>query len=65
MTDRLMIVDDDLDTRAMLRDLVHAATEVTIVEAQDGMEALLTLRQHAPDLILPIWRCRVSAGMTC
>jgi len=52
MTDRLMIVDDDLDTRAMLRDLVHAATEATIVEAQDGMEALLTLRQHAPDLIL-------------
>lgn len=52
MTDRLLIVDDDPETRSLLRDLVLAATEATVVEAQDGTEALLTLRQHAPDLIL-------------
>ena len=52
MTDRLMIVDDDPETRALLNDLVLATTEATVVEAQDGTEALLTLRQHAPDLIL-------------
>lgn len=52
MTDRILIVDDDSETRSLLRELALATTDATVAEAPDGANALLMLREHAPDMIL-------------
>ena len=64
MTDRLMIVDDDLDT-VPCSAIGARGDGSDHRRAQDGMEALLTLRQHAPDLILLDLEMPGPAGMTC
>ena len=50
MATRVMIVDDSLFMRRMLRDiLVEEGFEIT-AEASDGEEAVALYRQHRPDL---------------
>ncbi|MFV8753373.1 response regulator [Nannocystaceae bacterium ST9] len=48
---RVLIVDDDEDTREVLRTLIHRLG-VETTEAGDGEEALRSLRSFAADLIL-------------
>jgi two-component system, cell cycle response regulator DivK len=51
MTKRILVVEDQEDNRAILRDLLaHAGYEM--VEVGDGEAALAAARQHRPDLIL-------------
>jgi two-component system, cell cycle response regulator DivK len=51
MTKRILVVEDQEDNRAILRDLlVHAGYEV--IEAPDGAQALTAATSHRPDLIL-------------
>jgi len=51
MTKRILVVEDQEDNRAILRDLlVHAGYEV--VEVGDGEKALPAATAHHPDVIL-------------
>lgn len=51
MPKKLMIVDDDSGVRRLLRRLVQAMGH-SVVEAADGTEAVATVRQERPDLVL-------------
>jgi len=50
--DTILIVDDDPETRALLRDQVFSAKTFRVFEAKDGPDALLRLGEHRPDLIV-------------
>ena len=47
---RVLVVDDNADMRAYLRNLLVGAHEVEL--AADGETALASIRRHAPDLVL-------------
>jgi two-component system, cell cycle response regulator DivK len=51
MTKRILVVDDQEDLRAILRDLL-TASGYTIIEAIDGSEGIAKARSARPDLIL-------------
>lgn len=51
-TDTILIVDDDPDTRTLLREQVLSSANFRVAEAKDGPDALQVLRQHPPDLIV-------------
>lgn len=48
---RLLIVDDALIMRKMLRDLAGQAGWQVVAEAADGLEAVARYREHRPDLV--------------
>ncbi len=50
--DTILIVDNDPGGRELLREQVFAAKNFRVFEAKDGPDALLLLRQHAPDLVI-------------
>jgi DNA-binding response OmpR family regulator len=50
--DIILIVDDDPDTRALLKDQVLAAPNFRVIEAPDGPDALQAIRRQPPDLII-------------
>ena len=47
---KVMIVDDSLFMRKMLRDLLEREGYQVVAEASDGVEAVATYREHLPDL---------------
>lgn len=47
----ILIVEDDPDTRGLLRFYLEAS-QATVIEASDGYEALPLVEEHRPDLIL-------------
>jgi CheY-like chemotaxis protein len=47
----VLVVDDDLDLRAMVQRSL-APLAATIVQAQDGFDAVVFAKQHPPDLVL-------------
>ncbi len=51
-SDTILIVDDDPETRALLREQVLAAPNFQVLEAKDGPEALKNFRKQLPDLII-------------
>ena len=50
--DTLLIVDDDPEVRTLLREQVFSAKEYRVIEAKDGPDALLRLKDQPPDLVL-------------
>jgi DNA-binding response OmpR family regulator len=50
--DTILIVDDDPETRALLREQVLTAPNFQVLEAKDGPEALRNFRKQLPDLII-------------
>ena len=60
---RALLVDDQADARARLRDLLHAHGWV-VEEARHGAEALLKARQAPPDLVLAELLLPVLDGFT-
>ena len=48
---RILIVEDQEDLRAILRDLL-TATGYTVIEAVDGVEGVAKARSDSPDLVL-------------
>jgi DNA-binding response OmpR family regulator len=50
--DTILIVDDDPDTRTLLREQVLSSANFRVVEAKDGPDALQLIRQQPPDLIV-------------
>jgi two-component system cell cycle response regulator DivK len=51
MTKRILVVEDQEDLRAILRDFL-TASGYGIIEAMDGSEGVTKARVHRPDLIL-------------
>ncbi len=50
---RVLVVDDEWMVRAMLRTILHAAGDITVVaEATDGADAVTKARRHHPDVAL-------------
>jgi DNA-binding response OmpR family regulator len=50
--DTILIVDDDPETRALLREQVLTALNFQVLEAKDGPEALQIFRKQPPDLVI-------------
>ncbi len=50
--DMILIVDNDPEVRALLREHVLDSQAFEVLEAKDGPDALLIARQHYPDLVL-------------
>ena len=51
MPKRVMIVDDALFMRAMLRDIFELAGWQVVAEADNGEQAIVEYRNHQPDLV--------------
>src|SRR5438045_3006607 len=51
MSKRILVVEDQLDTRRIIRDML-ASTDYEITEAEDGEQALAAVAKQRPDLIL-------------
>jgi two-component system, chemotaxis family, chemotaxis protein CheY len=49
---RILIVDDNLMIRTLLRDILTSAGHEVVGEARDGLEAPTLLHEHRPDLVL-------------
>jgi len=50
--DVILIIDDEPENRLLLKEQVFAASNYRVVEAKDGADGLLKLRQSNPDLIV-------------
>ena len=51
MSKRILVVEDQPDSRQIIRDMV-AGTDYEITEAENGEEALAAIAKQRPDLIL-------------
>ena len=51
MSKRVLIVDDALFMRTMLRDIFEAAGWDVVAEAEDGKQAIISYKEHQPDLV--------------
>jgi two-component system cell cycle response regulator DivK len=51
MTKRILVVEDQEDSRRIMRDLL-TTTEYEVTEAENGEEALAAVAKQRPDLIL-------------
>jgi len=51
MSKRILVVEDQADTRQIIRDML-ASTDYEITEAENGHEALVAIAKQRPDLIL-------------
>ena len=52
MNKTVMIVEDELFFRELLRDILEKADYTVVAEAADGIEALAKYRQLRPDIII-------------
>ena len=52
MSGCILVVEDQMDNRQILRDLLGSAGYQLIVEAENGEEALAAVAKQRPDLIL-------------
>lgn len=48
----ILIVDDDAETRSLLREQVFASDDFKVIEAKDGPDALRIIQQQPPDLVV-------------
>jgi two-component system, cell cycle response regulator DivK len=51
MSKRILVVEDQADTRQIIRDML-ASTDYEITEAENGEQALAAIAKERPDLIL-------------
>ena len=63
MSKRILVVEDQLDTRRIIRDML-AATDYEIIEAEDGEQALAAIAKQRPDLILMDVQLPIMDGYT-
>lgn len=52
MVKRIMIVDDDLATRTMLRDILESGGHKVVAEASSGADVVAIYRESMPDLVI-------------
>jgi DNA-binding response OmpR family regulator len=57
MNKRILVVEDQKDLRAILRDFL-SASGYTVIEASDGAESVVKAGSERPDLVLTAARAR-------
>lgn len=60
--EKILIVDDDRDTRSVLSDIIKSEG-YEVITAGDGRKALKEIKVHAPDLILLDFKLPGMDGM--
>jgi two-component system, cell cycle response regulator DivK len=63
MSKRILVVEDQADSRQIIRDML-AATEYEVIEAENGEEALAATAKQRPDLILMDVQLPIMDGYT-
>ena len=63
MSKRILVVEDQLDNRQIIRDML-APTDYEITEAENGEEALAAIAKQRPDLILMDIQAPIMDGYT-
>jgi two-component system, cell cycle response regulator DivK len=63
MSKRILIVEDQADSRQIIRDML-APTEYEVIEAGNGEEALAAIAKQRPDLILMDVQLPIMDGYT-
>ena len=63
MSKRILVVEDQPDSRQIIRDMV-AGTDYEITEAENGEEALAAIAKQRPDLILMDIQLPIMDGYT-
>ena len=63
MSKRILVVEDQLDSRRIIRDML-ASTDYEIIEAEDGEQALAAIAKQRPDLILMDIQLPIMDGYT-
>ena len=63
MSKRVLVVEDQPDSRQIIRDML-APTDYEITEAENGEEALAAITQQRPDLILMDVQMPIMDGYT-
>jgi two-component system, cell cycle response regulator DivK len=63
MSKRILVVEDQPDSRRIIRDML-AATDYEITEVENGEEALAAIAKHRPDLILMDVQLPIMDGYT-
>ena len=63
MSKRILVVEDQADTRQIIRDML-APTDYEIIEAKNGEQALAAIAKQRPDLILMDIQLPIMDGYT-
>ena len=63
MSKRILVVEDQADTRRIIRDML-APTDYEVSEAENGEEALAAIARQRPDLILMDIQLPIMDGYT-
>jgi two-component system, cell cycle response regulator DivK len=63
MSKRILVVEDQPDSRQIIRDML-AGTDYEITEAENGEEALTAIEKQRPDLILMDIQLPIMDGYT-
>ena len=63
MTKRILVVEDQPDSRRIIRDML-GSTDYEIIEAEDGEQALAAIAKQRPDLILMDVQMPIMDGYT-
>ena len=63
MSKRILVVEDQPDSRRIIRDML-ASTDYEIIEAEDGEQALAAITKQRPDLILMDVQMPIMDGYT-
>jgi two-component system cell cycle response regulator DivK len=63
MSKRILVVEDQPDSRRIIRDML-ATTDYEIIEAEDGEQALAAIAKQRPDLILMDIQLPIMDGYT-
>jgi two-component system cell cycle response regulator DivK len=63
MSKRILVVEDQPDSRRIIRDML-APTDYEIIEAEDGEQALAAIAKQRPDLILMDVQMPIMDGYT-
>ncbi|MGC2080068.1 MAG: response regulator [Xanthobacteraceae bacterium] len=63
MSKRILVVEDQADTRQIIRDML-ASTDYEITEAENGEQALAAIAKQRPDLILMDIQLPIVDGYT-
>jgi CheY-like chemotaxis protein len=63
MSKRILVVEDQPDSRQIIRDML-AGTDYEITEAENGEEALTAVAKQRPDLILMDIQLPIMDGYT-
>lgn len=61
---KIVLVDDDMAMRSLMKQILHAFDIKTIDEYSDGAEALRELQEYQPDLVICDWMMEPMDGLS-